>query len=134
MAGNHQTLVRVRRGGKQVARKRCVAPRTCAERIACLLKIFGLDRMRECGASREALHRYSEGVPPPLRLIEGLADGLGVSTEWLVMGRGPMLERDRREGLLSTAQLNELFPELLRRAGASEKRGGSVRRRGKRAA
>lgn len=57
----------------------------------------------------ESVRRYMQGQPPSLEFISGLCAALGVSTEWMLTGRGPMRTSDLRSHALRQANPAELL-------------------------
>ncbi len=80
------------------------------------------DRLREAAGHRsyrhigeltdthpETVRRYMQGQAPGIEFITAFVNGLGLSAEWLISGRGPM-----RAGELKSHHLNHAnAPELL---------------------
>ncbi len=60
----------------------------------------------------ETVRRYLTGQPPAVEWLSRFCAVMGVSTEWVIIGRGPMKRSDARAHALSEANVSELLAAM----------------------
>jgi len=94
----------------------CIVSRVNASPLHARLAIAAGDRAYRhlgelTGTHPETVRRYMQGAAPSVEFIAALIRALGLNSNWLLSGEGPMLARD-----LASATLDRASPsELLRR-------------------
>lgn len=64
------------------------------------------------GTNHESVRRYLTGQTPSVEFLTQLSRALGLSTEWLLTGRGPMLLQDVRASHLRESPAPDLLMAL----------------------
>lgn len=64
------------------------------------------------GTHHETVRRYLTGQPPAVEWLSRFCAVMGVSTEWVVTGKGPMKRSDARAHALSEANVSELLAAM----------------------
>jgi hypothetical protein len=82
-----------------------------------ILEVIGATPIREvarlCDVNPETLRRYlRSGSPAGLEFVVSFANAYGLSCEWLLCGRGPMLRCDLSKLSLQNASIKELLEAL----------------------
>ncbi len=64
------------------------------------------------GTHHETVRRYMTGQPPAVDWLSRFCAVMGVSTEWVITGKGPMKRSDARAHALSEANISELLAAM----------------------
>ena len=70
------------------------------------------DVSQACGISTETIRRCRAGSTPSMRLVICLVSDFGVSADWLLLGRGPMVADELPRHHLKQATITELMTAL----------------------